>query len=359
ERGIPNVPALESLKRFLKPENLWPINEAWALHDWTYHMNGPANTYMHALQTYLGGEFEIPEDRVQGQEPQESDPVYREYKAAVAKMCEEAGKCWTIEDFSRAAQLINYDNHRGLFDALASRRANGLLMWMSQSSWPSFMWQTYDYYLDTNGGYFGTKAGNQPTRAILDPRDNGILLANATPDAFENVKTTVELFNLDGSLVYSREYTTERLDKDAFGIKIAVADFGAAESDIVFLRLKLEDEKGRLLGRNTYWHNRAEYQNYRALNEMPAAEVALEMIGRSVNENGNAICTLRLKNGAVPALGVRIRLLGDDEAAVLPVFYSDNYLTMMPDEERIITAEYAPDRINGKEHWLVAGWNMK
>lgn len=359
ERGIPNVPALESLKRFLKPENLWPINEVWALHDWTYHMNGPANTYMYALQTYLGGDFEIPVDRVQGQEPQESDPVYREYKAAVAKMCEEAGKCWTIEDFSRAAQLINYDNHRGLFEALASRRSNGLLMWMSQSSWPSFMWQTYDHYLDTNGGYFGTKAGNQPTRAIFDPRDNGILLANATPDAFANVKTTVELFNLDGSMVYSREYTSEILAADAFGIKIAVADFGAAESDIVFMRLKLEDEKGKLLGCNTYWHNRAEYQNYRALNDMPAAEVALEAVSKAVNESGNVVCTLRLKNGAVPALGVRVRLLGEDDAAVLPVFYSDNYLTMMPNEERIITAEYAPDRIKGEEHWLVGGWNVK
>ena len=28
---------------------------------------------------------------------------------------------------------------------------------------PSFMWQTYDWYLDTNAGYFGAKAANQPT----------------------------------------------------------------------------------------------------------------------------------------------------------------------------------------------------
>lgn len=359
ERGIPNVPAMETLKRFLKPENLWPINEVWALHDWTYHMNGPANTYMQALQTYLGGDFEIPVDRVQGQEPQENDPVYREYKASVAQMCEEAGKCWTIEDFSRAAQLINYDNHRGLFDALASRRSNGLLMWMSQSSWPSFMWQTYDYYLDTNGGYFGTKVGNQPTRAIFDPRDNGIMLANASSRTFDNVKTTVELFDLTGKPVYSREYTTEQLEADAFGVKIAMADFGGSPTDIVFLRLSLETADGELLGRNTYWHNRAEYQNYRALNEMPAAEVALKLTERAVSENGNIVCTLRLENGEFPAMGVRIRLLGEDETAVLPVFYSDNYLSLMPGESRTITAEYSPDRLCGEERWLISGWNLK
>lgn len=359
ERGIPNVPAIESLKRFLKPENLWPINEVWALHDWTYHMNGPANSYMYALQSYLGGDFAIPEDRVQGQEPQESDPVYREYKAEVAEMCRKAGECWSAEAFSRAAQLINYDNHRGLFDALAARRANGLLMWMSQSSWPSFMWQTYDYYLDTNGGYFGTKAGNQPTRAVFDPRDNSIFLANASPRSYEKVTTEAELFDLEGKPAGRWEYAVDVLAADSFGQKIAAADFTAAATDIVFLRLTLKDAQGEVLGCNTYWHNRSEYQDYRALSVMPAACVKVETAERKTNSCGNTVCTLRLENGGTPALGVRLRLLGEDGEAVLPVFYSDNYLTMMPGEVRMITAEYAPDRINGREQWLLSGWNVE
>ena len=358
ERGIPNVPEPESLRKFLKPENLWPINEVWALHDWTYHMNGPANSYMHALQTYLGGDFEIPVDKIKEPEPKENDPVYQEYKAAIAKMCREAGEVWSFEDFCRAAQLINYDNHRGLFDALAVRRTNGLLMWMSQSSWPSFMWQTYDFYLDTNGGYFGAKAGNQPTRAVFDPRDDSIVLANATPDSYENAETTVEIFDLEGKLVSGRSYKTDVLVPDAYGVKVAAADFSASETDIVFLRLTLKDGSGCILGRNTYWHNRKEYQDYRALSKMPKASVTLQVVSTELLENENVRYVLEVKNGPVPALGVRIRLSCEDGTDVLPVFYSDNYLIMMPHEVRTITAECSSRRLHGAPKWNVKGWNV-
>lgn len=358
ERGIPNVPAMESLQRFLKPENLWPISESWALHDWTYHMNGPANTYMHALQSYLGGDFVIPEDRVQGQAPDDNDPVYQKYKADIARMCDEAGRCWTIEDFSNAAQLINYDNHRGMFDALSARRSNGLLMWMSQSSWPSFMWQTYDFYLDTNGGFFGSMAGNQPTRAIFDPRDDGIILANATPVRYEKVTAAAELFDMSGKLVSRTEYAADALEADAFGVRVGTADFDAADTDIVFLRLVLKDGDGNILGRNTYWHNRREYQNYRALRDMPRAAVGMETLKEERLNNGNVRFTLRVSNGTAPAMGVRIRLLGEDGNAVLPVFYSDNYLVLMPKEERTVTAEFDPARINGGPVWKLQGWNI-
>ena len=33
ERGMPNVPTFESLSRMMKPEHLWPQNDAWGQHD--------------------------------------------------------------------------------------------------------------------------------------------------------------------------------------------------------------------------------------------------------------------------------------------------------------------------------------
>jgi len=359
ERGIPNVPSLESLRKCLKPEHLWPINEIWALHDWTYHMNGPANTYMHALQSYLGGDFEIPIDRIQEAEPKESDPVYQEYKIAIEKMCQEAGEVWTIEDFSRAAQLINYDNHRGMFDALAARRTSGLLMWMSQSSWPSFIWQTYDFYLDTNGGYFGTKAGNQPTRAVFDPRNNGIILANATPNRYEDVVVTIEIFDIKGNPVSTKKYKIPALEPDTYGQQLDTVDFSASRTDIVFLRLIIYNKAGEVLGRNVYWHNRKDYQDYRELNLMPKAVVDIEASAPEILDNGNIQYVLTLKNCNIPALGVRIRLTCEENGSeVLPVFYSDNYMTMMPGEMRTVTAQFDPARLHGTPKWSLSGWNI-
>ncbi|MDR0862805.1 MAG: discoidin domain-containing protein [Oscillospiraceae bacterium] len=333
ERGIPNVPELQSLRKFVAPENLWPISEVWALHDWTYHMNGPANSYMYAVQSYLGGDFEIPADNVQGQKPDVSDPVFAAYKSAVYKMNADAAAAWTVVDFSRAAQLINFENHRGLYDALAVRRSNGLLMWMSQSSWPSFMWQTYDYYLDVNGGYFGVKSGNQPTRAVWDPRDDGISLANATPRRYERVTTTIEVFDLTGALASRVEVATETLEPDAYGVTIGKADFAAAATDTVFLRLTLRDANGAVLGENTYWHNRREYQDYRALGALPAPMLDVTVVAEE-RADGETRKTVRVANvGQTVAVGARVRV-----GETLPVFYSDNYLTLMPGETRTITA---------------------
>ena len=358
ERGVPNVPALESIRRFLRPENRWPISESWALHDWTYHSNGPAGTYMAAVQTYLGGEFPIPEDHVEGAAPREDDPVYQQFKADVDRMCRQAAEAWTLEEFSRAAQLINYDNHRGMFDGLAARRANGLLMWMSQASWPSFMWQTYDFYLDVNGGYFGAKAGNQPTRPVFDPRDDSILLANATPRRYERVKTVLEVFDLAGALASRQEVVTDVLEADAYGEVIATADFSPAATDVVFLRLTLTDEDGNVLGRNLYWHNRKVYQDYRALASMAPAQVSCTVTEKD-RENGERRFLLRVENGPVPALGVRIRLTDETGAPVLPVFYEDNYLMLMPGEVRELTAAVAADRLPGAPVWSLSGWNLE
>jgi hypothetical protein len=361
ERGIPNVPSLESLRKFIAPDKLWPISEVWALHDWTYHMNGPANSYMAALKCYLGGDFEIPEDKVQGQKPGPEDPVFCDYKSDVLKMTEEAGRAYSIDDFSRAAQMINFENHKGLFEALGVRRSNGLLMWMSQSSWPSLMWQTYDWYLDTNGGYFGVKAGNQPTRAIWDPRDDSIVLSNATPNIYNNVSTVVTIFDINGCMVSSKEYKTERLQSDAYGAVIAKADFSASSSDIVFLRLTLMQSSGETLGESFYWHNRRVFQDYHALNSLPEAEVEISSVNQEPLIDGNIRYSLTLKNvSVVPCIQLRIRTLDTRGADVLPVFYSDNYFALLPGETKTMTAELHPNRLrSAPPRFVLSGWNTK
>ena len=357
ERGIPNVPELTTMRRFLRPENLWPISESWALHDWTYHSNGPANTYMNAVQSYLGSEFDVAVDKQNPFGPR-SEEALGAYRQELYRMCAEAAKVWTVEDFSRAAQLINYDNHRGMFDALGVRQTNGLLMWMSQSSWPSFMWQTYDYYLDVNGGYFGCKAGCQPTRAIFDPRDNGIYLANATPNRYEKVTVLVELFELNGKDVYSKRLETDVLEPDAYGIFAAAADFSAAQTEVVFLRLTLLDQGGTVLGRNTYWHNRNVYQDYRALSTLPEAGLTVKLLNRETLPCSETRFTFEFHCESGPALAVSYRLADGGGNTVLPVFYSDNYLMMMPGDRMTVTATVSDSRLPAVTALTVKGWNV-
>ncbi|MDR1157552.1 MAG: discoidin domain-containing protein [Oscillospiraceae bacterium] len=364
ERGIPNVPTAESIRKFVAPENQWPISEVWAHHDWTYNMNGPANTYMNALKSYMPKiTWTFPNSIGGSQNPSPAAVNIVNYENNFKPMLSQLAEWYTLDDFSRVAQLINYENHAALFQALTTRRAGGLLMWMSQSSWPSFMWQTYDYYLDTNGGYFGVKTGNQPTQAIWRPTDNAVILSNLTPKSYGDVKTELKIYDLNGGVAASETYATPYLGPDTTGLTLSanISElFAESATDMVFIRLIVKAEDGSVLGSNTYWHNKETYLAHQALNDL--AQVSLTAVSSDPETlaNGNVRYTLTLKNDTgVPAVQTRIRTVsaatGED---VLPTFYSDNYFALMPGESKTVTAEFNPRYLEGgAPEFELGGWN--
>ena len=74
-------------------------------------------------------------------------------------------------------------------------------MWMSQSAWPSMVWQTYDYYYDTNAGYFGLKKANQPVNTIYNPATHEIVLVNTLPKQLNDLSITFRLYDVAGRLL--------------------------------------------------------------------------------------------------------------------------------------------------------------
>ncbi|MDR1640714.1 MAG: S-layer homology domain-containing protein [Clostridiales bacterium] len=363
ECGIPNVPTLESMMKFLPEEKLWPINESWALHDWTYHMNGPANSYMDALKLYSDRGFITPIDNVNGQNPDPSDSTFIAYKAAIQNMVEEVGEKYTLEEFMRIADMINYENFKGVYEGITVKKSNGFLMWMSQSSWPSFMWQTYDYYLDTNAGYFGAKAANQATHAVWDPRDDTIVLSNMTPKTYTNVVTEAKVYDLNGNFVYAKSYLTPSLGPDTYGLVIddLTSAFEGSLTPIVFIKLTVKDSAGAVLGDNFYWHNKDVYMQYESLNTMPYVTIQASSPSRSTApKTGNELYTITLTNSSsTPALLTRVKTISSATGEqVLPAFYSDNYFALVPGESKTITIEFAEKYLEGgSPEFSIEGWN--
>ena len=365
ERGIPNVPTIQSIQKFVAPENQWPISQTWAHHDWTYMMNGPANTYMNALKSYMPlitWTFPNSPGGNQNQDPETTTMI--NYRNQYTPMLSQLAGWYTLEDFSRVAQMINYENHKALFQALTVTRANGLLMWMSQSSWPSFMWQTYDYFLDTNGGYFGVKNGNQPTQAVWDPRaTNNLVLSNFTRNVYTNVTTELTIYDLNGNVTLTRTYNTARLGDDAYGINIgsiSAADFNTSTTPMLFIKLVLKDSGGKVLGENLYWHNRQTYLANQALNNLDKAALTASKSQPVTLKNGNVQYTLELENNSgIPAVQTRIRTLSSaTNEDILPTFYSNNYFALMPGDSKTITLEFNPKYLEGGSPvFLLGGWN--
>ncbi|HEU0226158.1 MAG TPA: discoidin domain-containing protein [Arachidicoccus soli] len=116
----------------------------------------------------------------------------------------EYGKASGIEDFCRKAQLVNIQVNKALYEGWQQHMwndASGVMTWMSQSAYPSFVWQTYDYYYDLNGAYWGVRKACEPVHIQWDCADNSVKLINTTLKNYTNLKAISEVYNLDGTIV--------------------------------------------------------------------------------------------------------------------------------------------------------------
>ena len=69
---------------------------------------------------------------------------------------------------------------------------------------------------------------------------------------------------------------------------------------------------------------------------------------------------MRLTNtGKTVAFFVRLQLVGADGEEALPVFWDDNYVSLLPGETRTLSATYRSADLHGAPRVVVSGWNVE
>lgn len=167
EMGTAVFVNLESFKKFMPADKLWPRNEMWNQH---YFGDGASNA---------------------------GPDQYDKFVAAF-------GKPQGIEDYTRKAQFVNIESNKAMYEGWLDHigeDASGIMDWMTQSAYPSMIWQTYDYYYDLTGAYFGVKKACEPLHMQWNPVTNAIKVVNTTRAEADNLTATAEVYNLDGKLV--------------------------------------------------------------------------------------------------------------------------------------------------------------
>lgn len=127
---------------------------------------------------------------------------------------------------------------------------------------------------------------------------------------------------------------------------------------VSFLKLELKDAAGMLVSRNFYWMGAAVApDDLRALDAM--ARVQLDAKVSRTDAGGKTVVSVTLRNpGKAVALMAHLQLRRKDGERVLPVFYSDNYVSLTGAEERTVTMEAATNDLHGEDALLVLdGWN--
>ena len=340
------IPPLESLKKFIPSDKLWPINENWYFHSGA----NEGNNTLENIQRVIGKRY---------------------------------GASSSVEEFSRKAQLAHYEDVRAQYETYATHWANRKMMvhWMMNNPWPSFFGHLFDDYFKQGGGYFGAKKALRPVHIVWDYYATGdrskakFYVTNQTPEILDHVSVIVEFYNLDSSRKYFREIKDFSVKPNTSSEAVTVARIPGLSSTY-FVRCLLRNANAAILAENVYWGSTmdddlgetkndeqfkttlAKWADMSALNTMLRSDVAVS--GDVSGANGESVAKIVLTNRSNRvAFFLRAEVTkGADGEEVLPITYDDNYMTVFPHEVRTIVAKFATSALGSAPGALrIEGYN--
>jgi len=278
------------------------------------------------------------------------------------------GTATSLEDFCKKAQLLNVETMKAMYESWNDhmwRDASGMLIWMSQSAYPTMIWQTYDYYYDLTGAYFGAKIACEPIHIQWNAATNSIKIINNKPYDLKGLTAEASVYNMNGKIVrgYSQKRTMDVSATSATEAFIAFdhTDKLPALSAVHFLKLKLYAADGHLLSENFYWIGNT-YLDYTSLNKMPTVGNNLSISNPKIKValNGvNRVLTYTVTNRSktTAAFGIRAQLLTNSGKQILPAIFNDGYFSLMQGASKTLEVEVDPKLLGRNYHLDVKAYN--
>lgn len=157
EIGYHGCPAVNSIKQFIPPEQLWPWQNNAA---WDYHASNPYYG-SNAMLNYRTGLMANQIREMFGFIPD------------------------TLEEFARLSQIVQAEAKKFFIETarINRPRQSGILWWNLLDCWPQFSDAVVDYYFNRKLAYFYIRRVQQPTCLMIgEPQgwEQGIFLDNAS-----------------------------------------------------------------------------------------------------------------------------------------------------------------------------------
>jgi exo-1,4-beta-D-glucosaminidase len=342
----PAIPPIESLRKMLPEDRLWPVN-TW----WDYHAGGGA---------------------------------FKDLKVYTTAQNARYGPSGGVEEFARKAQVMAYEGHRAMFEAFGRNKytSTGVVQWMLNNAWPSMIWHLYDWYLRPGGSYFGAKKANEPLHIQYSYDDASVVVVNSFYRAYPGMKARAWVYNIDMSEKFAKDAALDVAEDSSTRVFTIPALDGL--SSTYFVRLALEDASGKTVSTNFYWLStkpddldwdqstwfytpEKSYADYTALNGLPPVELKYSAESEVKGDDGITRVTVENPSGNLAfAVHLMVKTVkhdeedGREEAEILPVLWEDNYFPLLPGEKRTVAATYKA-AYGGKRPPAVQveGWNVK
>ena len=308
ETGIgANLPQLESLRRMIPEEALWPLSDAWDYHCTASTSDMNTTRVLQETLNALYGGFD------------------------------------SLEDFVRKAHAVDYDGTRAMFEAFRIRvpKTTGIVQWMLNSAWPSLYWQQYDWYGVPTAGYYGTKKACEPRQLLFDYATRKVCAVNESRLSGD-LTAKVRVYDAASRLIGEET----RAVKAGYREVVPVFDLKRFDGKPHFVALQLLEgdtpvaDNFYCLGAkdNTYaWDQEnwyvtpiSQWTDLRFVFGQKEADVEMTV------EDGRVTLTNR-SDIVVPM--VILKAKDADGNLAVPAYWSDNFFPLLPGEEKTVSCQ--------------------
>jgi exo-1,4-beta-D-glucosaminidase len=336
-----DVPPIESLDALLGTTDEWPIDSVW-----DYHV-GAKNPFldMDNFIAALNGRY---------------------------------GDATGEADFSMKSQLMAYESLRAMFEAYGKNKytsATGVIQWMLNNAWPGLNWHLFDYYLRPGGSYFGAKKGNEFLHVQYSYDDQSIVVVNHEYQAFPGETVTATLYDESSAQVYTGSATLDVGADTSVTTSVTIPAMSSS-SAVYFLDLELTGATGTPTSSNFYWLTPqpdvmgqpspstqwyilpiATYADFSSLSSLPT--VTLTGTKSTAQTGAQSTTTVTLTNSSTTiAFFTRVQVLAGG-SEILPVLWTDNYVSLLPGATKTVSATYATSLAGGGDVTVaLGGWNV-
>ena len=308
-----NVPQLESIRKMIPEESLWPLSDVWDYHCTAASSDMNSTRQMQEVVNGLYGGFD------------------------------------SLEDFVRKAQAVSYDGTRAMFEAFRIRipTSTGIVQWMLNSAWPSLYWQLYDWYGVPTSDYYGTKKACEPVQLIFDYGTRQVYAVNERL-APRTLTASVKVYDAASRLLGEESksvtvgyrdvvpaFDLRRFDGKPHFVALALTDGDTPVADN-FYCLPAQDNEYEWKKTNWYITPISRYADLGFVFSQAPAEVEMTVEGNRV--------TLTNKSGVIAFQNV-LKAKDAEGNLVVPAYWSDNFFPLLPGQSKTVTCEGVPEGV--------------
>jgi exo-1,4-beta-D-glucosaminidase len=324
EIGLASPPPINSIRRaipdFGRPDaNSFPLNQAFGYHDATSEM----------------------------------------YRTTHRLIRSQIGEASGINEYLWMADLFNGAGYRNIFEAAnqARPRNAGTHLWKVNAAWPSMMWQVFDWYLRPNAGYYGMRSACKPLHVQYSPVDYSIHVVSTRNAVQRGLSVVATIFDIAGKQLHSQTWSVNA-DADA-NTRVGGLPSFVGNGHLCFVGLTLSDAAGRevdrcvtVLQKDAVW---------KELLQLAPADVEARVL-EHISEGTETTMRVAIRNvSGVASVNTWVEVLrGEGGEELLPSFWSNNGLTLLPGESREMTVRFRSNLLRGAEaHLMCEGWNAR